>query len=80
MENGQGDAPEKPPEAQAWIENGVLRVTMPLLMPNGEYIAYGMLHKAQLIVASYFAMIEREAAKRAPGPRILTPTGSPVTH
>ena len=78
MENENGKE-AKPPEGRCWIENGILRVELPLLMPNGEFIAYGMLHKAAQIVESYFKVIEREIAQQK-GPRILPVTGDPIIH
>ena len=80
MENGQAkDVPLAPPEGRCWIDKGILRVELPLFMPNGEYIAYGMLQKATQMVAAFFKLIEREAAEQK-GPRILTPAGGPVIH
>lgn len=80
MDNGEQKAADPPngpaPQGRVWIDAGVLRVEVPLFMPNGEYIAYGMLHKAALMVALYFKAIEREAAQQK-GPRILTPAGMP---
>lgn len=82
MDNGEAkEAAQEvpPPEAKCWIEQGVLHVQMPLLMPNGEFIAYGMLHKAALIVTTFFLHLEKEAAQQR-GPRILTPAGAPLIH
>jgi hypothetical protein len=89
MENGKTEEPkpeEKPKEARCFIDKGVLRVEVPLFMPNGEYIAYGMLHKAANVAAMFFRHIEREAAKeRQMRQDILTPVGGgmgmpPRTH
>lgn len=85
MENGEAKekakeapAPAAPPEARCWVDQGILRLEVPLFMPNGEYIAYGMLHKATQIVSAFFRHIERETQKDAElGRRILTPTGMP---
>ena len=81
MENGHANEappPGPPPEARCWIDKGILRVELPLFMPNGEYIAYGMLHKAMDIVAKFFHHIEKEAQKDAAlANKILTPAGAP---
>lgn len=81
MENGHAKEVQQPapPEARCWIEKGILTVQVPLFMPNGEFIAYGMLHKAMTIVSSFFRHIEKEAAEKE-GPRILTPAGAPLIH
>ncbi len=72
-----GNTPQ--PEGRCWIEDGMLRVEVPLFMPNGEYVAYGLLHKAALMVTTFFKVLEREAAEQK-GPRILTPAGIPRVH
>lgn len=77
MENGEQKQDEKPPEGRCWVEKGVLRVEVPLFMVNGEYVAYGMLHKATTLVEAFFKHIEKEAARKAEGSRILTPVGTP---
>jgi hypothetical protein len=83
MDNGevQNVAKEDPRpekrEARTFIDKGVLHVEIPLFMPNGEYIAYGMLYKAQLIVEKFFRHIEREAQREIESKRILTPAGLP---
>lgn len=72
---------EKPPEARCWIDKGILRVEVPLFMPNGEYVAYGMLHKAMGIVNGFFRHIEKESQKDDTlGRNILMPTGSLRKH
>ena len=80
MDNGEGvpqeTPPERPKEASCGIDNGILHVEIPLFMPNGEYVAYGMLHKASLIVNTFFRAVELEAKKNAPGSRIITPAGA----
>jgi hypothetical protein len=69
---------EKPPEGRCWVDKGILRVEVPLFMANGEFIAYGMLHKAAQLVTSFFRHIEREATKeRQMKQDILTPVGNP---
>ena len=74
--DAKGKAPEKEPEARCWIEQATLRVEVPLFMANGEYIAYGMLHKAELITDIFFRQMEIQARKekelRSP---ILRPVG-----
>ncbi len=72
-------APESPkqPEARSRIDRGMLLVEIPLFMPNGEFIAYGMLHKSQLMVDDFFRQLERQATQ-AEGPRIIRPEGMPI--
>lgn len=81
MENGQAEEPkmdEKTPQAGCKIENGFLTVQVSLFVPNGEFLAYGMLHKASQITAAFFQHIEREARKAAEmHNRIITPAGMP---
>lgn len=67
---------KKMPEARCRIEDGMLHVEVPLFMPNGEYIAYGMLHKAAGIVTAFFFQLAREAAAQDKT-RIITPAGMP---
>lgn len=72
---------EKPPQARVWIEQGILNVQAPLFMPNGEFIALGMLQKGSQMVEAFFRHIQREAAKdRELESRILTPIGVPRNH
>ena len=85
MENGEAKeaAPQgvPPPQARCWIDQGILRVEVPLFMPNGEFIAYGMLHKAMGIAEKFILHIEGEAKKDAElRGRILTPAGVPRPH
>ena len=81
MENGKAEEPKPEdiqPEAKCWVDQGMLRVEVPLLMPNGEFIAYGMLHKATYIVNLFFRTIDREMQKSAEmRNRIITPAGMP---
>lgn len=85
-ENGQTEVkqetpPEAPKEARTWIDKGLLHVEVPLFMPNGEFIAYGMLHKATQIVNIFFRTVERESQKDAElTRRIITPAGMPRAH
>lgn len=84
MENGKA-APETPedkqPQARCWIDQGMLRVEVPLFMLNGEFIAFGILHKATQLVAAFFRHIEREAQKDAElRNKIITPAGMPRPH
>ena len=72
---------QSPGEARCWIDKGILRVEVPLFMPNGEFLAYGMLHKAMQSANNFYRMIEREAAKeRKLTNDILTPVGGMRTH
>ena len=80
MENGEEKEEGLPKEAKGFIDKGVLHVEVPLFMPNGEYIAYGMLHKAGQMVSVFFSHIEKETRKNPEPTRILRPAGLPGSH
>ena len=80
MTDGNGQtkieaAPEEKSRATARIDKGILLVEVPLFIRDGEFMAYGMLHKASQMVDQFFRHVEKEAQGEGLGRRILTPAG-----